>query len=76
LAVGGIVRIEDGIERGNWVAILSLKGELVAIGKSLMDSKDMLKKRGLAVKTDRVFMKKDTGKINSVSLFIYTKQAN
>jgi H/ACA ribonucleoprotein complex subunit 4 len=61
LAIGGIVRLEDNIKRGDWVAIFSLKGELVAIGRAFMNSEDMLnKKRGLAVKTDKVLMKKGT----------------
>lgn len=58
LAVGGILRIQKGIENNDWVAMLSLKGELIAIGKALMNSEEMLKaKKGLAVKTDRVFAK-------------------
>jgi len=61
LGVGGIIRLEDTIKNGDWVAILSLKGELVAIGKATMDSREILQKnKGLAVKTDRVFMKKGT----------------
>jgi len=62
--VGGIVRLEDNIKKGDWVAVFSLKGELISIGKANMDSEEMFKKRrGLAVKTDRVLMKKDTYKI-------------
>lgn len=62
--VGGIVRLEDNIKKGDWVAIFSLKGELISIGKANMNSKEMFKKRrGSAVKTDRVLMKKDTYKI-------------
>lgn len=61
LAVGGIVRLEDNIKRGEWIALLSLKGELVAIGKAIMDSQTIMEKRiGLAFKTDRVLMKKGT----------------
>jgi len=61
LAIGGIVRLEDNIKRGYWVAMLSLKGELVAIGKALLNSKEILEKnKGLAIKTDRVLMKKGT----------------
>ena len=61
LAVGGIVRFEDNIKKNGWVALFSLKGELIAIGKALMSSEMILnKKRGLAVKTDRVLMKKGT----------------
>jgi len=64
LAIGGIVRLEDNIKKDKWVAIFSLKGELVAIGKALMNSKEISsKKSGLAVKTDRVLMKKGTYKL-------------
>jgi len=62
--VGGIVRLEDKIKKEDWVAVFTLTGELISIGKANMNSKDMFKnKRGLAVKTDRVLMKKDTYKI-------------
>ncbi|MFH0928792.1 MAG: RNA-guided pseudouridylation complex pseudouridine synthase subunit Cbf5 [Candidatus Aenigmatarchaeota archaeon] len=60
LYTGGITRLEDSIRKGDWVAVFSLKGELIAIGKSTMNSKDMAKKRGLAVKIDRVLMKMGT----------------
>jgi H/ACA ribonucleoprotein complex subunit 4 len=56
----GIVRIQEGIERGETIAIYSLKGELVALGIARMTSKEMFEKRkGLAIRTDRVFIKKD-----------------
>jgi H/ACA ribonucleoprotein complex subunit 4 len=59
LAVGGIIMLEDKIKRDDWTAILSLKGELVAIGKAFMDSDSIMSnKSGLAVKVDRVLMKK------------------
>jgi H/ACA ribonucleoprotein complex subunit 4 len=61
LAVGGVVRLENNINKGDWIAVLSLKGELVAIGKAILNSKEILEKnKGLAVKTDRVLMKKGT----------------
>jgi len=61
LAVGGIIRLEDNISKDDWVAMLSLKGELIAIGKALISSKEILKQsKGLAVKTDRVLVKKGT----------------
>ncbi|MBI4016038.1 MAG: RNA-guided pseudouridylation complex pseudouridine synthase subunit Cbf5 [Candidatus Aenigmarchaeota archaeon] len=61
LAVQGISRAERGIERGNLVAVLSLKGEFVCFGPALMNSEDILKKKaGLAVKTDKVLIKKGT----------------
>ena len=61
LYIGGIIRLEDNIKKGSWVAIFSLKGELVAIGKASMKPEDIFKKkRGLAIKVDRVLMKKGT----------------
>lgn len=61
LAVGGLLRIEKNIRPGELVGIFSLKGELVAIGNAQMTSEQMLKnKKGLAVQTDRVLMKKGT----------------
>ena len=61
LAVGGIVRLEDNIKKGDWTAMLSLKGELIAIGKAILNSNEILEKgKGLAIKTDRVLMKKGT----------------
>lgn len=53
----GISRIQNGIEKGNIVAVLTLKGELVAIGKAEMTSLEMLKKKGMAAKIDRVVLK-------------------
>jgi len=61
LAIGGIVRLEDSINKGDWIAMLSLKGELVAIGKAILNSKEIQEKnKGLAVKTDKVLIKKGT----------------
>jgi H/ACA ribonucleoprotein complex subunit 4 len=53
----GLARIQDGTAAGELVAIYTLKGEIVALGIARMESKEMLKaKRGVAVRTDRVFM--------------------
>jgi len=61
LAVGGVISLEENIKRGDRIALLSLKGELIAIGKALMDSETISnKKTGLVFKTDRVLMKKGT----------------
>lgn len=58
LAAGGILRIQEEIKKGDWVAMLSLKGELIALGKALMNSEEMFKaKKGLSIRTDRVFVK-------------------
>jgi H/ACA ribonucleoprotein complex subunit 4 len=55
--VSGISRIQEGIVKGEAVAIYSLKEELVALGIAKMSSEEMhKKKKGLAIRTDRVFM--------------------
>jgi H/ACA ribonucleoprotein complex subunit 4 len=62
----GIVRIQEGIVEGELIAIMSLKNELVAIGIAKMNSKKMYEaKKGIAVRIDRVIMKKGTYKITS-----------
>ncbi|MEM5853272.1 MAG: RNA-guided pseudouridylation complex pseudouridine synthase subunit Cbf5 [Candidatus Aenigmatarchaeota archaeon] len=59
LFVSGITRIQEGIARGETVAIYSLKEELVALGIAKMTSEEMYEKnKGLAVRTDRVLMEK------------------
>jgi H/ACA ribonucleoprotein complex subunit 4 len=58
---GGITRIQKGIVGGETVAIYSLREELVALGIAKLTSDEMLKaKKGTAIRTDRVFMKKGT----------------
>ncbi len=58
LAVGGICRLDENIEKNDTVGIFTLKGELVALGCSVMDSEEISKaKRGIAAETDRVVMK-------------------
>ncbi|MFH1612218.1 MAG: PUA domain-containing protein, partial [bacterium] len=60
LAIGGIVAFEDNIEKDENVFLLSLHGELVAFGKTLMTSEEIKKsERGLAVMTDRVIIPQD-----------------
>lgn len=55
----GLVRVQEGIVRGETVAVYSLKEELVALGIAKLTSEEMVKaKRGIAVRTDRVFMEK------------------
>lgn len=57
--VTGITRIQQGIEPGDTVAVYTQKDELVALGIAKMDAEKMQKlKRGVAVRTDRVFMPK------------------
>jgi len=59
LAVQGIVKVQEDIENGDLVAVLSLKGEFVSFGPALMTSEEMAKRpKGLAVKTDKVLIPK------------------
>jgi len=61
LAVPGISRLHEGISKGDLVAIFTLKGELVALGKALMSSEEMLQSsKGIAVNVTRVFMEPGT----------------
>lgn len=61
LAVPGVVRLEQ-IERvGQVVAVMTLKDELVALGRTRMTAKDILTRgKGIAVETDRVVMERGT----------------
>lgn len=61
LAVPGISKFHSGIEKNQTVAVMTLKGELVALGEARMSSIEMQKNdRGLAVKTRKVFMEPGT----------------
>ncbi|MCE4612869.1 MAG: RNA-guided pseudouridylation complex pseudouridine synthase subunit Cbf5 [Desulfurococcales archaeon] len=61
LAVPGISKVQGGIKRGDTVALMTLKGELVAIGKALMSTEEMLENdKGEAVKPERVIMQPGT----------------
>lgn len=60
LGVGGVSRIEEGIKKGGKIAILTEKGELVALGNSGMSSEKILKSgKGTAAKIDSVLIKRD-----------------
>lgn len=61
LTARGILYIEKKIRKGDVVAIFSLKNELVAIGKALVNSDEMYRmKSGIAVDTSRVVMERGT----------------
>lgn len=61
LAAVGIVRLEEGITKGEVVALISLKGEGIGIGTAQMSSEEMGRAReGIAALTDRVFMEPGT----------------
>lgn len=61
LALPGVVSLNSGIEVDDLVAAFTLKGELIALGRALMTSEEILEReKGIAVKTERVVMKHDT----------------
>jgi H/ACA ribonucleoprotein complex subunit 4 len=61
LAVPGIVMLSNDVKKGERVAIFTLKGELVAIGKSFMETEEIVKnEKGVAVKIERVVMDRGT----------------
>jgi H/ACA ribonucleoprotein complex subunit 4 len=60
LANPGISKLHSNIEKGDYVAVMTLKNELIMVGKANLSSDEMLNsKKGIAVKPDSVFM--DTG---------------
>lgn len=61
LAAPGVLFLENGIEKGELVAVFTQKGEVVSLGKALMKSVEILKAAtGIVVTTDRVFLEPGT----------------
>jgi H/ACA ribonucleoprotein complex subunit 4 len=61
LALPGVVKLDSAIERDKLVAIFTLKGEAVGLGRALLTSREMLdQERGVAVKIERVIMERGT----------------
>ena len=57
LAVPGVAMLHEGIRRGDTVALLTLKGELIGLAKAEMTSEEVLEaERGIAFKPTRVIM--------------------
>ena len=54
----GICKVMKNIQKDDLIALMTLKGELVALAKSNMQTEEMIRKKGLAAKTDRVIMQK------------------
>ncbi|MEM2900091.1 MAG: RNA-guided pseudouridylation complex pseudouridine synthase subunit Cbf5 [Thermoplasmata archaeon] len=58
VSVKGVVKLHEKISREDLVAVMSLKGEGVALGKALMTSREILEKEeGICVNTERVIMR-------------------
>ncbi|MHA2176115.1 MAG: RNA-guided pseudouridylation complex pseudouridine synthase subunit Cbf5 [Candidatus Hodarchaeales archaeon] len=61
LTIPGIVQLSKNIDKKTLIAILTMKGELVAFGRSLFTSKKIIDlKNGICVKLVAVFMEKNT----------------
>ena len=57
LAIPGIISLDEDVVEGDVVAIRSLSGEGIGLGKALMDTREIVKRsEGIAAKTTRVFM--------------------
>ncbi len=60
VAIPGIVKL-TAFEKDEVLAIMTLKGEIIALGKSVLSSDEIKSlKKGVAVKTDSVIMKTGT----------------
>ena len=60
LSLPGISKLDSDIEKDDLIAILTLKEELVGLGTSNLTSKEILEKdRGIALKTKKIFMKRN-----------------
>lgn len=58
LKIPGIAKIQEGINKKDIVAVMTLKDELVLVGEAQTYTKKMLEDvKGVAVKTNQVFMK-------------------
>ena len=61
LTAPGVLSLETGIEKGSMVAILTLKGEAVALAKALASTKEILEmEHGMVAETKRVLMPRGT----------------
>ena len=61
LALPGLLQLDSAIERNRVVALFTLKGEAVGLGRALLTSREMLdQERGEAVKIERVIMERGT----------------
>ena len=61
LAAGGIVSLDDNIKKENTVAVMTLKGELVAAGESLKTSNEICRaNKDIMIDINKVFMEPGT----------------
>ncbi len=61
LAIPGVVEVDSDIKKDDMVAVLTLKGEGVAVVRSLLSTEEIIHKdTGMCASIERVFMKKGT----------------
>lgn len=61
LTIPGIVKLNTKIKPGDLTAILTLKGELVALGRAQISTEEIMEKEhGITLKTERVLMQPGT----------------
>jgi len=61
LTAPGVLSLESGISKGSLVAVLTLKGEAVALAKAAVSTDDLLKmEHGIVAETERVLMPRGT----------------
>jgi len=57
LKIPGVVKLEKEIDKEDFIAVFTLKDELILVGKALMSTDEILKsERGIVLKTEQVFM--------------------
>jgi H/ACA ribonucleoprotein complex subunit 4 len=61
LALPGVVRLDSAIDRNGLVALFTMKGEAIALGRSQLTSREILdQEKGIAAKVERVIMERGT----------------
>ncbi len=61
LAAPGVVKLHEGISKGDLVALMTMKGELIAVARAEMSTEEILQaSRGIVATPQRVFMEPGT----------------
>jgi len=58
LKLPGVVKFDSDIVKGSVVAVMTLKGELIGYGSAVCDSNSLLGGSGVAVRIEKVFMRR------------------
>ncbi len=61
LTIPGVIRVTEGVEKDSLIAILTMKGELVAFSQGVLSTNEILNQsNGICARTKIVFMEKKT----------------